>query len=139
MDLADGAHKGDGQRVLLVEDDQAISELMQMVLRGMGLSVDVAHNGRRALELAEKQRPALVVLDLGLPEMYGKTVAKNLRSRYQNLPVLVVSALSASAVAEDAWAMGAFTYITKPFELDAFTEAVERGLSLNSRSRVRPN
>jgi two-component system KDP operon response regulator KdpE len=130
----------DGERhVLLVEDDQAISELMEMVLRSMGLSVDVARNGRRALELASHSRPDLVVLDLGLPEMYGKTVAARLRRQYTNLPVMVVSALPASAVAEDAWEVGAFAYMTKPFELDAFTEAVEKGLNLGSRRPMRPN
>jgi DNA-binding response OmpR family regulator len=129
----------ESHRVLLVEDDQAISELMQVVLRGMGLSVDVAPNGPRALELAQQNRPALVVLDLGLPEMYGKTVAANLRRQYNNLPVMVVSALSSSAVAEDAWEIGAFTYITKPFELEAFTDAVKRGLKLNTGRTARPN
>jgi DNA-binding response OmpR family regulator len=127
----------DSHRVLLVEDDQAISELMQMVLKGMGLAVDVAPNGHQAIELASRHRPALVVLDLGLPEMYGKTVAANLRRQYDNLPVMVVSALSSSAVAEDAWEIGAFTYITKPFELDAFTDAVERGLKMNPRPSTR--
>ncbi|MFI5266021.1 MAG: response regulator transcription factor [Chloroflexota bacterium] len=129
----------DSDRVLLVEDDLAISELMQMVLKGMGLPVDVACNGCSAIELAKQHRPALVVLDLGLPEMYGKSVAANLRREYDNLPVMVVSALSASAVAEDAWEIGAFTYITKPFELDTFTAAVERGLKLNPRPGARPN
>ena len=128
-------NSGDGKRVLLVEDDPAISELLQTVLAGMGLAVDVAASGSRALELAEKHRPSLVVLDLGLPEMYGKTVAVSLRRRYQNLPVMVVSALPATAVAEDAWQMGAFTYMTKPFELDAFTAAVERGLKMAPRGR----
>ena len=127
------------ERILLVEDDQAISELMQTLLRGMGVSVDVASNGTRALELAQQNRPSLVVLDLGLPEMYGKTVAANLRRQYDDLPVMVVSALSSSAVAEDAWEIGAFTYITKPFELDAFTNAVERGLELGTRGAARPN
>jgi DNA-binding response OmpR family regulator len=129
---------GDGQRVLLVEDDPAISELLQTVLTGMGLHVDVAPNGGRALELAEKNRPSLVVLDLGLPEMYGKTVAATLRRRYGDLPVMVVSALPATAVAEDAWQVGAFAYMTKPFELDAFAATVERGLKLTPRNR-RPN
>jgi len=128
---------GEPHRVLVVEDDQPISELMQTVLEGMGLSVDVAPDGRRALELAKRNRPALVVLDLGLPGMYGKTVAANLRRQYRNLPVMVVSALSSSAVAEDAWEIGAFTYMTKPFELDAFTAAVQRGLSLNPRGVAR--
>lgn len=123
----------DSQRVLLVEDDDAISSLMQAVLRDMDLSVDVARNGSAALELAHRHRPAMVVLDLGLPEMYGKTVASQLRQIYGNLPVMVVSALSPSAVAEDAWAIGAYTYITKPFELDAFSAAVRKGLSMGAR------
>jgi len=134
-----GAVKGNKQRVLLVEDDEAISSLMQMVLGEMGLFVDVAANGPTALELAERNRPALVVLDLGLPEMYGKTVAAHLRQLHQNLPVMVVSALSASAVAKDAWEIGAFTYMTKPFELEAFTAAVRRGLDLGRHGRMRPN
>jgi DNA-binding response OmpR family regulator len=134
-----GDGHGDGRRVLLVEDDEAISELLLMVLQGMGLAVDVARNGRAALELADQHRPSLVVLDLGLPEMYGKTVALNLRSRYGDLPVMVISALSSTTVAEDAWEMGAFTYITKPFELDAFTAAVQRGLTLSPSRRARPN
>ncbi|HLY67064.1 MAG TPA: response regulator [Chloroflexota bacterium] len=127
----------DSRRVLLVEDDHAIRELMQTVLQGMGLAVDVASNGPRALELAAQHRPSLVVLDLGLPEMYGKAVAAHLRTKYRGLPVMVVSALSASAVAEDAWEMGAFTYMTKPFELDAFTSAVQKGLELGHKHRAR--
>ncbi|HEX6513232.1 MAG TPA: response regulator [Chloroflexota bacterium] len=125
---------GSDARVLLVEDDQAISDLLATVLRGMGVEVDVAHNGQRAVELAEQNRPSLVILDLGLPEMYGTTVAAKLRRRYVNLPVMVVSALTSSAVAEDAWEIGAFAYMTKPFELDAFTETVERGLKLTQRT-----
>jgi DNA-binding response OmpR family regulator len=126
--------RGDPPRVLLVEDDTAISDLMCTVLKDMGVTVDVAGNGSRALELAAHNRPTLVVLDLGLPEMYGKTVAGHLRARYSNLPLMVVSALSSSAVAEDAWEMGAFTYITKPFELDAFTAAVKRGLEIGQKA-----
>ena len=129
----------ESERVLLVEDDQGIRELMEVVLTGMGLAVDAASNGVRALELAKQHRPALVVLDLGLPGMYGKTVAAHLRQEYHNLPVMVVSALSSSAVAEDAWEIGAFTYITKPFELDAFTSAVERGLQLGPKRKARVN
>jgi len=134
--MAAGARDDGERRVLLVEDDHAISELMQTVLHDMGLSVDVAGNGLRALELADINPPNLVILDLGLPEMYGTTVADNLRQRYANLPVMVVSALSSSAVAQDAWEMGAFTYITKPFELDVFTAAVERGLKMGQRRRA---
>jgi DNA-binding response OmpR family regulator len=125
--LAGGDGKG---RVLLVEDDEAISSLMQTVLREMDLSVDVAPNGPKAIELANKRRPSLVVLDLGLPDMYGKTVAEQLRRLHKKVPVMVVSALAPTAVAEDAWQIGAYTYITKPFELEAFTSAVKRGLRM---------
>jgi len=126
------ARKGasDSARILLVEDDPAISSLMSTVIADMGLPVDTASSGPAALELAARNRPAMVVLDLGLPDMYGKTVAGHLKLRYPDLPVMIVSALSSSAVAEDAWEVGAFTYITKPFELDAFIAAVRQGLEL---------
>jgi len=131
------AAKGQSAHVLLVEDDPAIRELMQMVLGDMGLSIDVASTGPMALELASQRQPNMVILDLGLPEMYGKTVGSVLRRRYgSNLPVMVVSALSAPAVAQDAWEIGAFAYITKPFELDAFSETVQRGLRMSSASRA---
>jgi DNA-binding response OmpR family regulator len=123
---------GDSQpRVLLVEDDPAIVELMQLVLADEGLTVEVARSGTLALELARRHRPQVAVLDLGLPEMYGKTLGRNLHQLYPDLPLLVVSALPSNAVAQDAWEMGAFSYITKPFELDAFSAAVKRGLSLS--------
>ncbi|MBV9121593.1 MAG: response regulator [Chloroflexi bacterium] len=124
---------GAGQRVLLVEDDPAISDLMQTVLRELGLTVEAANTGAKALEMARHEPPALAILDLGLPEMYGKTVAQRLKSEQPDLPVLVVSALSSSTVAQDAWEMGAYSYVTKPFELDAFTAAVKRGLSRAKR------
>ena len=117
-------------QVLLVEDDPAIVELMQLVLADEGLSVDVTRTGTRALEMARQRRPEVAILDLGLPEMYGKTLGKNLRQLYPDLPLLVVSALPSNAVAQDAWEMGAFSYITKPFELDALSAAVKRGLDL---------
>ncbi|HEU0167666.1 MAG TPA: response regulator [Chloroflexota bacterium] len=122
---------GDGApQVLLVEDDPAIVELMQLVLADEGLTVDVARTGTRALEMARQRRPQVAILDLGLPEMYGKTLGKNLRKLYPDLPLLVVSALPSNAVAQDAWEMGAFSYITKPFELDVLSAAVKRGLDL---------
>ena len=132
------AATGDRDRVLLVEDDPAIRDLMETVLKDMGLAVDVASNGPRGLELAASNQPALAILDLGLPDMYGSTVAAGLRTLYANLTLMVVSALSPSAVAEDAWQMGAFTYVTKPFELDQFSAAVRRGLELAHRDARSP-
>jgi len=125
----------DGQppQVLLVEDDPAIVELMQLVLADDGLTVEVACSGARALELARQRQPQVAILDLGLPEMHGTTLGRNLHQLYPDLPLLVVSALPCNAVAQDAWDMGAFSYITKPFELDAFSAAVQRGLNLSQR------
>ena len=61
-------------------------------------------------------------------------VAEQLRRLHKKLPVMVVSALAPTAVAEDAWAIGAYTYITKPFELEAFAAAVKRGLRLDGHA-----
>lgn len=125
------------RRVLVVEDDPAISSLMQAVLRDAGATIDVATDGPAALTIASDQQPDLVILDLGLPNMYGTAVAEQLRQQLGSVPILVVSALPASAVAADAWQIGAFTYITKPFELDAFSAAVQRGLAISQQERRR--
>lgn len=116
--------------VLLVEDDDPISELIRLMLLDMGLPVEVARSGPEAIAMAARQRPALVILDLGLPDMYGRAVGRRLRRLYPNVPIMVISALAGSTVAEDAWAIGAFAYLTKPFELEALTDAIRRGLAL---------
>ena len=90
--------------------------------------VKMARSGHEAMELAARLERNLVVLDLGLPGLYGTSVGMALRQTYRKLPIIVVSALPDHTVAEDAWAIHAQGYLTKPFEPEALHELVRSHL-----------
>src|ERR1035441_9444925 len=82
-------------RVLVVEDDDAIAQVLQRSLRMEGYEVRVAGDGVSALDLAHGFLPDLVILDLGLPKLDGIEVAKALRSSDDDVPILVLTARDA--------------------------------------------
>jgi DNA-binding response OmpR family regulator len=126
--LSQAAAREDGY-ILIVEDDAAIASVLQMLLSDAGLVAEVAHTGQQALATVERECPKLVLLDLGLPGLYGTSLAVTLRMRWPSLPFIVISALPDLAVAQDAWSIGAAAYFTKPFDVDDLTATVRRILS----------
>lgn len=104
-------------RVLLVEDEADIRELIRYSLAQAGLEVEEASDGAEALDKLRAFAPDLVVLDLMLPGMPGLEVCQRLRSRADTarLPIMVVSARSAASDRALGLAMGADDYVTKPF------------------------
>lgn len=103
-------------RVLLAEDDPAISEPLARALRREGYDVDVRADGREALEAA-RDTPDLVVLDLGLPTMDGLEVCRRLRGEGITVPVLVLTARADEVDTVVGLDAGADDYVTKPFRL----------------------
>ncbi len=103
-------------RVLLAEDDPAISEPLARALRREGYDVDVRADGRSALEAA-REDPDLLVLDLGLPELDGLEVCRRLRAEGHTLPVLVLTARADEVDTVVGLDAGADDYVTKPFRL----------------------
>src|SRR5579862_1055541 len=104
--------------VLVAEDDAAIGRLLETIISESGLPVRVARTGHEALAHAEKDPPAVLVLDLGLPGLYGTSVAVTLKRTYPKLPIVVISAMPTDVVVQDSWSIGAYAYFTKPFECD---------------------
>jgi len=104
-------------RVLLVEDEADIRELIRYSLAQAGLEVEEASDGAEALEKLRAFVPDLIVLDLMLPGMPGLEVCRRLRSRADTaqLPIMVVSARSNPSEKALGLAMGADDYVTKPF------------------------
>jgi DNA-binding response OmpR family regulator len=104
-------------RVLLIEDEADIRELIRYSLAQAGLEVEEASDGAEALDKLHAFAPDLVVLDLMLPGMPGLEVCQRLRSRADTarLPIMVVSARSAASDKALGLAMGADDYVTKPF------------------------
>jgi DNA-binding response OmpR family regulator len=104
-------------RVLLAEDDQAISEPLARALRREGYEVEVCEDGPGALESATGTPVDLVVLDIGLPGMDGLEVCRRLRTEGSGVPVLVLTARTDEVDTVVGLDAGADDYVTKPFRL----------------------
>jgi DNA-binding response OmpR family regulator len=104
------------QTVLVVDDEEAIAEAVRARLESEGYAVLVAGDGPQALEIAEREHPDLVVLDLMLPGMDGLEVCTELQ-RHRWVPVLMLTARTEEADKVAGFAVGADDYLTKPFSL----------------------
>jgi two-component system KDP operon response regulator KdpE len=100
--------------ILLVDDELSIQRAMAPLLRSRGYSVTVAGTGRAALDLYTRDHPDLVILDLGLPDMNGLDVCRQVRERGET-PILILSARGAEKDKVAALDLGADDYMTKPF------------------------
>ena len=101
-------------KILIVEDEQNISNFISTVLTANGYDVLVAETGAHAISMITSHCPDLIVLDLGLPDMDGMNILREVRS-WSNLPVVVVSARTHEQDKVAALDMGADDYIEKPF------------------------
>lgn len=117
--------------ILVVEDDPSIKNLMTTTLRTHDYHFLTAQNGQSAIIEASSHNPDIVLLDLGLPDMDGMEVIRNIRS-WSNMPIIVISARSEDTDKIDALDTGADDYLTKPFsveELLARIRVTQRRLS----------
>lgn len=103
-----------GGPILVVDDEQTIRDLVRLYLERAGFAVLTTGSGALALALAREARPALVVLDLGLPDVPGETVLRELRAA-GDTPVLVLTARAAEEDRLAGLGLGADDYVTKPF------------------------
>ena len=101
-------------KILIVEDEQSISNFISMVLNANGYDTIIVGSGEEALTMIASHCPDLIVLDLGLPDMDGMEVLKSVR-KWSNLPVVVVSARNHEHDKVDALDYGADDYLVKPF------------------------
>jgi DNA-binding response OmpR family regulator len=101
-------------RILLVDDDRELTDLLAFALRRVGMETLAAHDGPTALHVVEEQRPDLVVLDINLGTLSGLDVLKELRRR-SALPVIMLTALDSEEDKVRGLETGADDYLTKPF------------------------
>jgi two-component system, OmpR family, KDP operon response regulator KdpE len=104
-------------RVLLVDDDATLRQTLGIGLRAAGHEVLIAADGRTALDAARDDRPDIVLLDLGLPDLSGFDVLRRLRA-WSTVPVVVLSARAESSEKVEALDLGADDYVTKPFGME---------------------
>jgi two-component system, OmpR family, response regulator len=122
-----------GPRLLVVDDENALLDLLSDALRFAGYDVHVARSGFEALRVAADIDPALILLDVNLPDLDGFEVCRRLRQDGADVPVIFLTARDAPADVRTGFTRGGDDYVTKPFsleELDCRIQAVLR--------RVRP-
>ena len=126
-----------GQRVLLVEDDLAVQNLVSTALELHGYSVDKVCDGQAAIMEAASHNPSLIMLDLGLPDIDGVEVITKIRS-WSAVPIIVISARTEDSDKIGALDAGADDYLTKPFSVEELLARVRASLRRSSMAASEP-
>ena len=115
-------------KVLVVEDERNVAELLDAVLTGEGYQVLVAMNGREGLDLLARRRPQLVLCDHMMPVMDGATMLQAMMAdpALRGIPVIMMSAMREVSVAQ--WCSGYVAFLHKPFKLLELLDVVKRTL-----------
>jgi len=115
-----------GRSVLVVEDDPEINELVGAYVQIAGYVYQSALTGTQAVEKAQQTHPALIVLDIMLPDFDGFEVARRLKSETdtRSIPIVMLTALDRDDYRKRGMTAGAVDYLTKPFDPDRLLEAI---------------
>ena len=116
------------QRVLVVDDEPSIRDLLSKALALADYDVDIAPNGQEALEFMKQRAYNLLITDLRMPGLDGLTVIGEARCIHAGLPVIVVTGFSTEASAIEAANVGVSGYLTKPFKIPRVLEVAARAL-----------
>jgi two-component system copper resistance phosphate regulon response regulator CusR len=120
-------------RLLLVEDEKKVSDLVARALRAESFAVDVAEDGQRGWDLVQSYEYDLIILDLMLPQLPGEELLRRVRRNNPRVPILVLTARAATQDKVKNFEAGADDYLTKPF---AFAELIMRVKALLRRGPI---
>ncbi len=113
--------------VLIVEDSEDARYFMRLELEQLGYRIVEADNGEKAVEVAERERPDIILMDLSLPVMDGIAATEKIRARdgFKTIPVIAVTAHQETDFRTDAQAAGFNAYVTKPIDMPWLSELIE--------------
>ena len=115
----------DKQQALIVDDEAVIRKGISRALRSRGLATETAESGRKALELMREHPFDIVLLDIRMPDMDGIALLKQIRSRYPDTNVIMITGYPAIDSAVDCIKLGAMDYLVKPFQLSDLEKCLE--------------
>ncbi|MEO0948982.1 MAG: response regulator [Cyanobacteria bacterium J06641_5] len=113
-------------RILIAEDEERIAQLLDKGLRRQGFAATVARNGGEVLALVKQGAYDLLLLDLGLPDIDGMEVLRELRATARDLPVIILSARTDERDIAAGYAGGAREYVTKPFKFSDLIAKIDK-------------
>ncbi len=126
----------ENKKILIVDDEQDLVEVVKFRLKANGYDVIVAYNGKDGLEKARTQNPALIILDLMLPEIDGYKICRMLKfdKKYKHIPIIIFTARAQEDDKKMGEQTGADAYVTKPFEPDKLISIINEMLEKKSKT-----
>ena len=100
-------------KILVIDDDEGMTELLSMVLSPESSQVITANTGPKGIEMAKGQSPDIIILDLMMPEMNGWSICQQIR-KFSDVPILILSAIDSPSLVAKALDVGADDYLVKP-------------------------
>ncbi len=116
-------------KVLIVDDEEMVCAVLSRLISAKGYEVLVAHNGETSLELAEREEPDIVLVDLLLDDMPGLAVMKRIKSVLPAVECIIVTGAPTKDSAISAVNLGAFGFVTKPWDDDALLVMIKAGIN----------
>src|SRR5437868_1061194 len=113
-------------KILVIDDEQGIRNLLDTLLRMKGYDVVLAASGRKGVELVRRERPDVVVLDLNMPEMGGIAVLQQIRTLKPDQPVIVLTGAGTPEKEQQVHALGVQEFVEKEFSLHRLGNALKR-------------
>lgn len=114
--------------ILVIEDELVMCDLLSDLLKDRGYDVNCAQSGEEGLKLLERTKPDVVISDLKMPGMDGITVLRTIKQRDPDSVVIIITAFGSLETAQEALRIGAYDYITKPFEINKIAFIVRRAV-----------
>ncbi len=118
-------------RVLVIEDDDTVRDVLRSFLSEKGFEATLAQNGETGLDMLRAEKFDLILTDLVMPGVTGMDVLKEVLASKVSIPVIVMTAFGTVQTAVEAMRLGAFDYLTKPFNLDELMIVIEKALSVS--------
>lgn len=117
--------------ILIVEDDQDLREVLRDILHEQGFLIHEADDGTQALRFIEKTVPDLILLDLGLPTLKGEAVCREVKKKYPEIPVIILTGKGTTSDVVQGLDLGADDYVVKPFETEVLLARIKARLRRN--------
>ncbi|MFH0799663.1 MAG: response regulator [Pseudomonadota bacterium] len=105
-------------KILVVDDEQAVCDMLKKFLQRKGHEALIALSGEEALKIVKEEKPDVILLDLIMPNMDGVETLKRIKKIDKRVGVVVITAIRGEDTAKECMRLGAFDYITKPLSLD---------------------
>lgn len=113
-------------KILVIDDEQGIRDLLDALLRRKGYDVILAESGQKGLQLFRRERPDVMVLDLKMPGMDGLTVLRQVRSLNPKQPVIILTGAGTPEIEQQIRALGVTEYVEKEFSLHLLGDSLKR-------------